>query len=256
MHPTTTPYPDFRDVRGHLATVEAVAAAVARGDRGLLLVGPPGIGRTMVARRIPGLLGPLSDHEQRWLTATYEGARVLPSPADVVSVRPFRAPHHTVSAPALAGDRVRRGGALRHSSERELARFGVLMLDELPEFSAVAIDRLAHGLRHMTGAPFVVGTALPCPCGYHGSDQRTCVCSTAAIARFASRTQRMLATLGLDPYEPLNMGNVTLDQLRASKPGPSTAELRRRHGLLLRDCERCEQPGLGPICTPCEAFTA
>jgi magnesium chelatase family protein len=239
--------PDFSEIVGQADAIEACAFAVERGAA-LLLNGPPGTGKTMIARRVAGLLPALSDHARRWLAAEYEFLGQAITSA-ITSV-PFRAPHHTVSQAALVGAPWRTGrdlvfcrckGTAPHlfhdlpravvppAGELQLARFGVLFLDELPEFSRTALHALGAALRAMgDSAPMIVAAANRCPCGWFGSgDLRACVCSTTARARWDARVNAAIKALGvsftLGYVEPLS-----LTEMRAASASHSTADLRAR----------------------------
>lgn len=246
---------DFSDVRGNHTAVMACVRAVAHG-RDLVLLGPPGTGKTMIARRVPLIMDPLTDHERTWIEAEFDGIgydswRVSRGGCfrrTPIVDRPFRAPHYTISAAALAGGPVPRyalcpicvkakrehmhahhtlpGVPVRRPGEAHLARFGVLMLDELPEFSRMAIGALADTLRHMHGRPMIVATASLCPCGWFGSAVRQCACSDAQISAHKARLEANITALGLADAECATVEPVSLDAMRAAKPCPSAADLR------------------------------
>ena len=211
-----TPQPCLSDVRGQ-AQAKRVLELAAAGGHSLLLQGPPGTGKTMLAQRLPGLLPPMTGDE----ALTSASVRALGSngmPAADWGQRPFRSPHHTVSAAALVG-----GGVDPRPGEVSLAHLGVLFLDELPEFERRCLEVLREPLelgevrvsRAARQAVFpakfhLVAAMNPCPCGYLGHPSRQCACTPDQIARYRGRISGPL----LDRID-----------LHASVPAPSTTEL-------------------------------
>jgi magnesium chelatase family protein len=184
---------DLAEVRGQEVPRRALEVAAA-GGHNLLFVGPPGSGKTMLARRLPGILPPLTFEEALETTMVYSIAGQLGG-ASLVRARPFRAPHHTVTTAGLVG-----GGPTVRPGEITLAHNGVLFLDELLEFARPALEALRQPLEERTvslvrarravvyPADFMLVTALnPCPCGHLGSAVRTCSCSQAGIAAYRAR---------------------------------------------------------------------
>jgi magnesium chelatase family protein len=185
---------DLADVRGQLLARRALEVASA-GGHNLLFVGPPGAGKTMMARRLPGILPPLTFEEALEVTAVHSVAGLLPNGAGLVTARPFRAPHHTISNAALVG-----GGPQPRPGEISLAHHGVLFLDEMLEFHRHVLEVLRQPLEQGTvsiaraartavfPARFIlVGAMNPCPCGYAGDPRRECRCTPQQIDRYRSR---------------------------------------------------------------------
>lgn len=185
---------DLEEVRGQLLPRRALEVAAA-GGHNLLLSGPPGAGKTMLARRLGGILPPLTFEEALESTAIHSVAGTLPSGAGLLSARPFRAPHHTISNVALVG-----GGPIPRPGEISLAHNGVLFLDEMPEFDRRVLEVLRQPLEDgfvtiaraaraaVFPARFVLVAAMnPCPCGFLGDERRPCRCTPQQIARYRGR---------------------------------------------------------------------
>jgi magnesium chelatase family protein len=185
---------DLEDVRGQERARRAMEVAAA-GGHNLLMIGAPGSGKTMLARRMPSILPALTRSEALEVTKLYSVSGLLRQTSRLVTTRPFRAPHHTVSATALVG-----GGTIPRPGEVSLAHYGVLFLDELAEFPRSALEVLRQPLEdcYVTvcrasatvnyPADFMLVASMnPCPCGYSGDRQRGCTCSPYAIRKYLSK---------------------------------------------------------------------
>ncbi|HET9468219.1 MAG TPA: YifB family Mg chelatase-like AAA ATPase, partial [Vicinamibacterales bacterium] len=192
--PPTDSQPDFADVVGQSMAKRALEIAAA-GGHNVLLIGAPGGGKTMMARRLPGILPPLDFDEALDCTSVHSVAGTLPPGTALMHHRPFRAPHHTISEVAMVG-----GGSIPRPGEISLAHNGVLFLDELPEFDRRVLEALRQPLEEgrvtiaraartsAFPARFMFVAAMnPCPCGFLGDRRRACRCSDPQIQRYASR---------------------------------------------------------------------
>ena len=190
--------PDFSEILGQ-ESVKRAAAVASAGMHGLLMIGPPGTGKTLTAKRIPTILPPLPEDERIECSRIHSVAGLLDPSEGLLKMRPFRSPHHTVSASALVG-----GGVIPHPGEMSLAHNGVLFLDELPEFPksvlevmrqpledhVVVISRV-HGSYRFPTRVMLVCAMNPCRCGYF-PDRTRCKCSEAEVHQYLSRLSRPL----------------------------------------------------------------
>ncbi len=223
---------DFAEVRGQHAARRVMEIAAA-GEHNLLMMGPPGAGKTMLARRLPTILPPMTDEESLTVTAVHSVAGLLGTKEGLVTERPFRAPHHTLSSAALFG-----GGDPLRPGEVSLAHHGCLFLDELLEFRRDLLEGMRQPLETgevsicrarmrvtFPARPLLVAAVNPCPCGYYASAQRPCTCSPKRVERYRSRLSGpLLDRIDLHVALPA----LSIDELQQSRPGESSAAIRKR----------------------------
>ena len=190
----TTRWPDIADVRGQEHAKRALEVAAA-GGHNVLMTGPPGSGKTLLARCLPTILPSMSPDEALEVTKIYSVAGLLPSGSPLVKRRPYRSPHYTISNAGLVG-----GGAIPRPGEITLSHRGVLFLDELPEFGHTSLEVLRQPLEDRTVTIsrargtvtfpsnfMLVGAMNPCPCGYFGDSEKACSCSLTGVSRYQRR---------------------------------------------------------------------
>jgi magnesium chelatase family protein len=227
------PMPDFSDIKGQPALRRAIEVAVA-GQHNLLMIGPPGSGKSMVAKRIPGIMPPPTPEEHLEVLSIHSAAgRAIVKDAALWTTRPFRAPHHTVSDIALLG-----GGAIPGPGEISLAHHGVLFLDELPEFKRGALEVLRQPLEDgqvtisrsagkvtLPCAFMLVAAMNPCPCGYLGDPKHECRCTPSQIQRYRARVSGpLLDRIDLHIEAP----SLSFKELRSDTPGEPSSAMRTR----------------------------
>lgn len=243
---------DFSEVRGQENVKRALEVAAA-GGHNLLMIGPPGSGKSMMAKRLPSILPPFTLHESLETTKIHSVAGKIGNEASLMTQRPFRSPHHTISDVAMVG-----GGSYPQPGEISLAHNGILFLDELPEFSRsvlevmrqpledrmISISRARFTVEYPAGF-MLVASMNPCPCGYYNHPTRACVCSPGAVQKYMNRISGPL----LDRIDiQIEIVPVPFEKISEQRPAEPSAAIRERVMAARRIQEKRFQDYPGVYC--------
>lgn len=243
--------PDFSDVKGQYQPKRALEIAAA-GGHNVLMIGPPGSGKSMLAKRIPSILPDMTFEESLDTTNIYSVSGKLPAGVSLIKARPFRSPHHTISPAGLSG-----GGTVPRPGEISLAHNGVLFLDELPEFTRGAMEILRQPIEDGTitiarvaatysypCSVMLVCAMNPCPCGYFGHPSKKCTCPSGAPARYLAKVSGPL----LDRIDiHIEVPAVNYDELSSNAQEERSAEIKKRVNAA-RKIQQQRLAGTGAVC--------